>query len=508
MSNQDYLKNEAWAEIASTTNDVELKECLMRGYGEVEDLPHDELDLLYTKRRKYKILDFGCGIGRNFRYLKSFATEVHGYDTPEMIERCNELCSTEIDLLTSDWDRIKEERYDIVVAYHVFQHLTDPDHVRAFLEDLSKITSSLYLLTRCYMDSPNADNVAKIIQEDPNFEIVMENCNIDQFSAEEHPSDSHAQLICKSNVEEKSIAEVVDFNFYAPFADGSHKFVYRSYADAVKDIKKWCDDIPEVSGVCGIPRSGSFIAAVISEYRNIPLYTVDGILNDNFCWRPHISRPLNTPSGPILVVDDTSWSGASLKRAQAYLKNKGDFLYACLYINEEREDDVDLFYGILPTVYHSWEWSFLRDPQCQAYMCDLDGVFCPDYTGGINEGEEYVRHIQTSTPTVYVPKYPLMKICTARLHKHRKTTEEWLAFHKIKYKQLLMSPYHSIEERFEKNGFGEWKSEMYDDCPEAILFVESEQKQAMEIWKNTRRPVFCVDTMTLYGGSEIDVPSR
>ena len=49
---------------------------------------------------------------------------------------------------------------------------------------------------------------------------------------------------------------------------------------------------------------------------------------------------------------------------------------------------------------------------------------------------------------------------------------------------------------------------MYDDCPEAILFVESEQTQAIEIWKNTRRPVFCVDTMTMYGGSEIDVPSR
>ena len=69
-----------------------------------------------------------------------------------------------------------------------------------------------------------------------------------------------------------------------------------------------------------------------------------------------------------------------------------------------------------------------------------------------------------------------------------------------------MSPYHSIEERFENNGFGEWKSEMYDDCPSAILFVESEQTQAIEIWKNTHRPVFCVDTMTLYGGSDIDVP--
>ena len=64
MSSPDYLKNEAWKEIASTTSDVELKECLMRGHGEVEELPHDELALLYTKRRKYKILDFGCGIGR------------------------------------------------------------------------------------------------------------------------------------------------------------------------------------------------------------------------------------------------------------------------------------------------------------------------------------------------------------------------------------------------------------------------------------------------------------
>jgi hypothetical protein len=71
-----------------------------------------------------------------------------------------------------------------------------------------------------------------------------------------------------------------------------------------------------------------------------------------------------------------------------------------------------------------------------------------------------------------------------------------------------MSPYDSSEERIANEGFGKWKSEVYYRSPEAALFVESEYAQAVEIHKVTDRPVFCMDTMTLFGGSEIDVPSR
>jgi hypothetical protein len=68
-----------------------------------------------------------------------------------------------------------------------------------------------------------------------------------------------------------------------------------------------------------------------------------------------------------------------------------------------------------------------------------------------------------------------------------------------------MSPYDSEEERL-KEGFGKWKADVYARCPEAALFIESEHAQAVEIYKTTERPVFCMDTMTMFGGGGIDVP--
>ena len=503
----DYLNHERWERVGLYTNDIELKEAMLTGHGETEVLPHTKLDLLNVDGKKYKVLDFGCGIGRNFKYFKEFSTELHGYDLDIIVDRCKDLCKEEIDLLTGDWSEIQRNKYDMVVVSFVFQCMESVEAIKLFLKDLAKITSVLYVTTRCYIDGPDHENIAKVIQDDPNFEVAMEDCNIDQFAREKYPSEAHAQFICRSTNETRPVNEIIDFNFKAPFDDGTHKFVYNSYANVIKDIKDWCKTIPEVSAVCGIPRSGSFIASVIAEYRNIPLVTMDGILHDNFCWRPSISRPIYKPTGPILIVDDTCWSGSSLNRTKAYLKNKGTFVYGCLYINEDRKDDVDFFYGILPTVYHSWEWSLLRDPQCGAYLCDLDGVLCPDFNG--EDGSlDYVEHLKTVKPTVYIPQYPLMKIVTARLEKYRGITEDWLALHKIKYKKLIMSPHDSAEERLANEGFGKWKAEAYYQCPEAALFIESEHAQAAEIYKRTERPVFCMDTMTLFGGTGIDVPDR
>ena len=502
----NYINNEQWKHVGLYTNDVELREYMLTGYGEVEVLPHTELSLLDTKRKKYKVLDFGCGIGRNFKYFKEFSSELHGYDLDIIVDRCKDLCKEEIDLLTGDWSEIQKNKYDIVIASFVFQSMNSAKAIKLFLKDLAKITSLLYVTTRCYIDGPEHENIAKVIQDDSNFEIVMENCNIEQFAKAEHPSEAHAEFICRSKNESRPINEMIEPNFKTSLDHGG-QFVYRSYADAIKDVKDWCNDLPEVSAVCGIPRSGSLLAAVISQYRNIPLLTMDGLLNDNFCWRPSISRSIAKPNGPILVVDDTCWSGSSLKRTKSYLKNRGTFIYGCLYINEDREDDIDHFYGVLPSVFHTCEWSLLRDHQSGAYLCDLDGVFCPDHDIGIEDGSlEYVEHLKTVKPTVYLPQYPLMKIVTARLEKYRGITEDWLALHKIRYKQLIMSPYGSEEERFTEGGFGRWKAGVYRDCPEAALFIESEHAQAAEIYEQTERPVFCMDTMTMFGGGGIDVP--
>ena len=173
-----YLHNERWYQVGLFTNDIELTESILPAHGEVsvEDLPRTELTLLNTESKKYKVLDFGCGIGRHFKYFKEFSTELHGYDLDTIVDRCKDLCKEEIDFLTGDWSEIQKNNYDIVIASFVFQCMDSAKIIKQFLEDLSKITSLLYVTTRCYIDGPEHENVAKIIQNDPNFEIVMENC--------------------------------------------------------------------------------------------------------------------------------------------------------------------------------------------------------------------------------------------------------------------------------------------------------------------------------------------
>ena len=58
------------------------------------------------RTRSSRVLDFGCGLGRNFPYLTSFAREVVGFELPPMIERCRTLSDHPVTLLTSDWQEV------------------------------------------------------------------------------------------------------------------------------------------------------------------------------------------------------------------------------------------------------------------------------------------------------------------------------------------------------------------------------------------------------------------
>lgn len=77
------------------------------------------------------VLDFGCGVGRNFPYLKSVARHVTGYDLPPMIARCRELAPVPADALSDDWPSLCEQRFDLVFASLVVQHIEPHGSLRA-----------------------------------------------------------------------------------------------------------------------------------------------------------------------------------------------------------------------------------------------------------------------------------------------------------------------------------------------------------------------------------------
>jgi len=98
------------------------------------------------------VLDFGCGLGRNFPYLIGIAGHVVGFDLPPMIARCRTLPVVPNVALSDDWDEVKRERFDLIFASLVIQHLDAPTVVRR-LTEFSQMAPVTYLLTRAESDS-------------------------------------------------------------------------------------------------------------------------------------------------------------------------------------------------------------------------------------------------------------------------------------------------------------------------------------------------------------------
>ena len=77
-------------------------------------------------------------------------------------------------------------------------------------------------------------------------------------------------------------------------------------------------------------------------------------------------------------------------------------------------------------------------------------------------------------------------------------TEEWLVRHNVMYSKLIMHPAATPEQRRQMNDHAIQKSEAYKSMTEANFFIESDVRQAAQIFKLTQRPVLCIDTMTMF----------
>jgi SAM-dependent methyltransferase len=97
------------------------------------------------------VLDFGCGLGRNFPYLKEVASHVTGFDLPPMVERCRELAPAPADALSSTWEELSKRPYDLIFTTLVLQHV-EPDACRQYLADFARMAPAVYLLTRASSD--------------------------------------------------------------------------------------------------------------------------------------------------------------------------------------------------------------------------------------------------------------------------------------------------------------------------------------------------------------------
>ena len=154
-----------WLAVASGNED-DIRERILTGYkGGRPFTPY--LPTLRLPAAIGSVLDFGCGLGRNFPYLRRVARTVAGFDLPPMIERCRTSASESIDLLTSDWDRLKLISFDLIVASLVLQDI-EPAPVREFLRDFSRMAPAVYLLTRIRTEFD--ENILNVVVETERYD--------------------------------------------------------------------------------------------------------------------------------------------------------------------------------------------------------------------------------------------------------------------------------------------------------------------------------------------------
>ena len=156
-----------WQSVAIDSDADDLREYILTGYKSGKPFTPYVPTIPVPSAIDW-VLDFGCGVGRNFPYLKSIARHVMGFDLPPMVVRCRALASAPVDLLSDDWASVSARRFDMVFAALVLQHV-EPDACRMYLADFARIAPVTYLLTR--LQSDFGENVMAIVSDSRLFEV-------------------------------------------------------------------------------------------------------------------------------------------------------------------------------------------------------------------------------------------------------------------------------------------------------------------------------------------------
>jgi SAM-dependent methyltransferase len=123
-------------------------------------------------QRPCRILDFGCGVGRNTFYLANLFPdcEIVGYDNPAMLRKRFDYYKFHSDsecpsnaIFISDWELVKTQSFDMTIALFVVQHIFEEDLIRC-AADIKQISKLLYVYSRKVNDD-SKKNTWKILEK-------------------------------------------------------------------------------------------------------------------------------------------------------------------------------------------------------------------------------------------------------------------------------------------------------------------------------------------------------
>lgn len=130
----------------------------------IQDIEHDVtiVDHIKEPNRKLRILDFGCGVGRNAIFLAENYQQwdMYGYDNPQMLKQTHNFCKQKYNksiddiknlTLFDNWDLVKTQYFDYIYATLVFQHIKE-DVLLTYLADIKNMTKNLLVFGRRFND--------------------------------------------------------------------------------------------------------------------------------------------------------------------------------------------------------------------------------------------------------------------------------------------------------------------------------------------------------------------
>jgi uncharacterized HAD superfamily protein/adenine/guanine phosphoribosyltransferase-like PRPP-binding protein len=275
---------------------------------------------------------------------------------------------------------------------------------------------------------------------------------------------------------------------------------YRSLSDLSELITRNLHRIPrDIDLVVGIPRSGILPAITISLLRNVRYADFDTFLEGRLAGAGSTKQHTGLVSGVddachVLVIDDSLNRGSAMREARQrlqHLMGQFRFTFAAAYVVPDGESEVDIAFEVLP-LPRMFEWNFIHHVYLAHACVDIDGVLCLDPCQAENDdGPNYLRFLENAAP-LYKPTARIARLVTSRLEKYRPQTEAWLERHGIQYDELVMLDLPSAAERRRLGVHASYKGKVYRDS-KAMLFIESEYRQAVEIAQISGKPVLSIE---------------
>jgi uncharacterized HAD superfamily protein/hypoxanthine phosphoribosyltransferase len=279
---------------------------------------------------------------------------------------------------------------------------------------------------------------------------------------------------------------------------------YVSVADLSCDIRAHLHEIPpDVDLIVGIPRSGMIPAYMIGLFLNRLVIDLDNFLQNGHAGhgqtRP-VAAQVGTPFGAkhILLVDDSLATGLSMRKCLDRIRGaqfRGRITTCAAIVAPSRHWDVDVFFREVPYP-RIFEWNAFHHPDISNSCFDLDGILCLDPTDDENDDGPCYEKFLASARTLFRPTQRIGHIVSARLERYRAQTEGWLAQAGIQYGQLHLIDLPTAAERIRLGAHSVHKAKVYTETG-AVLFYESDLKQAQEIAQISGKPVLCTANMSM-----------